>query len=153
MSLYSALAKKIMTLPRPLKPPDLYAECCHCKEKSPHIYTQGWACLNPECIAFWKMENGHAEGYALEYTDRFLALVPSPRNLDVCLIPRYPTMLSSKGTMRSYRFCKGWHCVQCGRLSCRYRLQFISTRISLRVSLRFKWEHWECSNCGVRFVR
>ena len=29
------------------------ASCLSCDKESPHVYEQGWACLNPVCKSFW----------------------------------------------------------------------------------------------------
>ncbi|KAF7783026.1 hypothetical protein Agabi119p4_2402 [Agaricus bisporus var. burnettii] len=45
------------------------------------------------------------------------------------LEPRLPGP-TSPGLTTDYAYTRGWHCKDCGRLSCRY-----------------KWEHWECMHC------
>ncbi|KAF8844298.1 hypothetical protein BDN67DRAFT_963043 [Paxillus ammoniavirescens] len=107
-------------------------QCEHCHEESPTIYMQGWMCLNPRCDVFWSI-NGK-EPQQLDYCESFLKLVPQK-------FGNLPNIMPARAVQRpgqittSYTFSKGWHCTKCGRLSC-----------------RFKWEHWECSNCQERHI-
>ncbi|KAF9227346.1 hypothetical protein BS17DRAFT_775348 [Gyrodon lividus] len=109
---------------------DPSVQCGHCREKSPTVYMQGWMCLNPHCNVFWSI-NGK-EPQELGYCEEFLKLVPQKfRNLPN-IMPARAVQTPDRITT-TYSFSKGWHCTNCGRLSC-----------------RFKWEHWECSNCHAR---
>jgi hypothetical protein len=105
---------------RPLKPPELYQECSHCKERTPHVYSRGWMCLNPECTKFWETESGDAPMDGLEYTENFLKLQPVPKLSSGCksLLPSLPVAPSNKITT-NYASTRGWHCIKCGRLSSR----------------------------------
>ncbi|KAF9241593.1 hypothetical protein BU15DRAFT_44647 [Melanogaster broomeanus] len=111
-------------------PPDLSVQCEACLDKSPTVYKQGWTCLNPRCSVFWSI-NGE-EPHHLEYCEEFLKPVPQQtRNLPN-IMPDMAVLQTPDPITTTYSFSKGWHCKACGRLSC-----------------RFKWEHWECSNCQV----
>ncbi|KAL7281445.1 hypothetical protein ACG7TL_004758 [Trametes sanguinea] len=91
-----------------------------------------WWIVNPNAGAKTPREDGTAPPEDLRYHPSFLnssfqcdhepleGLEPSP-----------PATGASDGVITSRRFCKGWHCKKCGRLSSRY-----------------KWEHWECQSCG-----
>ncbi|OSD07106.1 hypothetical protein PYCCODRAFT_796026 [Trametes coccinea BRFM310] len=106
--------------------------CPSCTKTSPVVYDDSCMCLHPTCTAFWRREDGTAPPEDLRYHPSFLnssfqcdhepleGLEPSP-----------PATGASDGVITSRRFCKGWHCKKCGRLSSRY-----------------KWEHWECQSCG-----
>lgn len=103
------------------------AACNKCSQKSPVIYSQGWMCLNPSCTSFWSL--GGQEPEQLVYDTAFLRPIATvfknlPELRPVKLIETTDSITTS------YAFSKGWHCEKCGRLSS-----------------RFKWEHWECSNC------
>jgi hypothetical protein len=37
------------------------ASCSACGEKSPQVYSEGWMCLKPGCISFWKV--GHPNNF------------------------------------------------------------------------------------------
>ncbi|KAG9316630.1 hypothetical protein JVU11DRAFT_2684 [Chiua virens] len=106
--------------------------CEDCQTQSPYIYKQGWMCLNPRCNMFWSINGVGPE--QLDYREEFLQLLPHK-------FERLPEISPAKmveaqdGVTTTYAFSKGWHCTNCGRLSC-----------------RFKWEHWECSNCQFKYV-
>ncbi|KAG1746118.1 hypothetical protein EDB19DRAFT_1690476 [Suillus lakei] len=101
--------------------------CNKCCQKSPVIYSQGWMCLNPSCTSFWSL--GGQELEQLDYDSTFLRPIAMAfSNLPELRPAKLIETIDSITT--SYAFSKGWHCEKCGRLSS-----------------RFKWEHWECSNC------
>ncbi|KAG1776986.1 hypothetical protein EV702DRAFT_1104717 [Suillus placidus] len=110
-------------------PPNAVASvaCSKCSQKSPVVYSQGWMCLNPSCTSFWSL--GGRELEQLDYDTAFLRPI-------AMLFTSLPELRPAKlietmdSITTSYAFSKGWHCEKCGRLSS-----------------RFKWEHWECSNC------
>ncbi|TFK68699.1 hypothetical protein BDN72DRAFT_768985 [Pluteus cervinus] len=106
--------------------------CSACGASSPHIYTQGWACLNTECSAFWKTKNGSGLPDELAYRDEFLRLLASLKVSPILDDLFSPTVPYDKevNANTGYTFSRGWHCRGCGRLSC-----------------RVKMEHWECSSC------
>jgi ribosomal protein L37E len=109
---------------RPLKPLDLYYNCRRCGMKSPHVYVQGWTCLNPVCSEFWNVGSKDSALLDLKYNERFLELQPisSPVGLDQDLRPRLPTQNPTDGINTTYTFTRGWHCRNCGRLSTRYSI-------------------------------
>ncbi|KAF8813860.1 hypothetical protein BYT27DRAFT_7334882 [Phlegmacium glaucopus] len=107
--------------------------CKSCHMSSPQVYTRSWACLHPNCSMFWRDINGDFLPDNLEYDFGFLELtmsLPIPPDFGK-LKPNLPSCLSTNGTVTNYAFTRGFHCNSCGRLSC-----------------RFKWEKWECANCG-----
>ncbi|KAF9464938.1 hypothetical protein BDZ94DRAFT_1189835 [Collybia nuda] len=113
------------------KPEDLYLTCEKCREQTPRIYRQQWICLNRMCTRFWVTLNGTAPTPLLDYNTNFLHLSCSfvlPTSL-ADIRPLSPTP-SANDITTTHAFTRGWHCRNCGRLSCRY-----------------KWEEWECSNC------
>ncbi|KAI0949242.1 hypothetical protein AcW1_008912 [Taiwanofungus camphoratus] len=105
-------------------------KCPKCNTMSPIVYAQGWMCLQPRCVAFWKTKNS-VQYQDLEYAASFLCMLGCNHDKLEDLRPPLPVTKVLDGITTSRVFCKGWHCVQCGRLSSRY-----------------KWEHWECQNCG-----
>ncbi|KAG0708360.1 hypothetical protein DFH29DRAFT_892124 [Suillus ampliporus] len=110
-------------------PPNSVTEvaCSICSQKSPVVYSQGWMCLNPSCSSFWSL--GGREPEQLDYDTTFLRPVAASfSNLPELRPAKLVETMDFITT--SYPFSKGWHCDKCGRLSS-----------------RFKWEHWECSNC------
>lgn len=95
----------------------LMRTCDACRERSPHVYQLGWACLNPDCRLFWKTVSGaDLQMQDLEYNPAFLQLSPAVVE-DRVLKPASPDTHSGDAT--SYSFSRGWHCATCGRLSCR----------------------------------
>ena len=95
------------------------------------VYAEGWMCLHRKCTMFWRSTQGHAPTH-LTYAKSFLHLIPFvPEELGD-LRPGLPAQEVEDGITTTSMFCKGWHCLRCGRLSSRYR-----------------WEHWHCKNCGV----
>ncbi|KAF8135406.1 hypothetical protein EV363DRAFT_1550177 [Boletus edulis] len=101
--------------------------CDKCQEQSPFVYTQGWMCLNPHCDMFWSIDGEDPK--QLDYREEFLSLLPQKFERLPDITP-VRVMVSPGGVTTTYACSRGWHCSKCGRLSCRY-----------------KWEHWECSNC------
>ncbi|RPB05055.1 hypothetical protein L873DRAFT_940586 [Choiromyces venosus 120613-1] len=112
------------------------ASCLSCGKESPHIYEQGWACLNPDCRSFW-MLNGAEMPTELRYTDSFLScrtlwpedFLEPPNSLAPPLDTELSVHVESGGVSRP--FWKGMCCPQCGRLSCREL-----------------WAGWRCPTCG-----
>ncbi|KAH9859075.1 hypothetical protein C2E23DRAFT_718154 [Lenzites betulinus] len=106
--------------------------CPTCMKESPLVYEEAWMCLQPHCPAFWTLIDGTRPSENLTYIERFLnsSFRCNHETLeDIAPLP--PAIGAADGVITSRRFCKGWHCKTCGRLSCRY-----------------KWEHWECKSCG-----
>jgi hypothetical protein len=78
------------------------------------VYDGSEMCLNPGCTDFWKT-NGKEPG-VLNYSEKFLRL--QPRTFD-----SLPTLIPTGGTQptaSSHLHSRGWHCISCGRLSCRF---------------------------------
>ncbi|KAF8556398.1 hypothetical protein OG21DRAFT_1483158 [Imleria badia] len=111
---------------------DASIQCENCYEHSPFVYTQGWMCLNPACDLFWSV-NGE-DPKQLDYREEFLNLLPQKFERLPNIIPA-SVIEAPGGVATTYAFSRGWHCTNCGRLSC-----------------RFKWECWECSNCKITHV-
>ncbi|KAF8070689.1 hypothetical protein FPV67DRAFT_1036975 [Lyophyllum atratum] len=115
----------------PLRPDGIYIACLTCDQKTPKVYKQGWACLNPTCRQFWvTLDHGHLP-LQLDYNRDFLRLTPPyslPPNLSDIRPGRPESSLDSITT--TYAFTRGLHCRKCGRLSC-----------------RDKWEYWQCMQC------
>ncbi|OCH87040.1 hypothetical protein OBBRIDRAFT_837689 [Obba rivulosa] len=103
--------------------------CRHCGRVWPLVYRQGWMCLKPTCSAFWILDQCPVPD-ELGYDDSFLLLVPCDHDKLEDLRPPLPVKKVLKGVTTARKFCKGWHCTKCGRLSSRY-----------------KWQYWECANC------
>ncbi|KAJ7625720.1 hypothetical protein FB45DRAFT_922145 [Roridomyces roridus] len=116
----------------PPQPPSLYTNCTTCDKASPHVFTLGWVCLNPDCRSFWRYPNFHRMiPDQLEYNPAFLSLIdfrPLPPNYT--LAPDPPVLAPKDGIVTAYEHSRGWHCLKCGRLSC-----------------RSAWEHYQCPNC------
>ncbi|KAG0136625.1 hypothetical protein HOY82DRAFT_50336 [Tuber indicum] len=113
--------------------------CSSCEKESPHIYEEGWTCLNPNCKRFW-MINDAGMPAELNYTENFLSCrTPWPEDFlqpPNSLAPPLDTELSahveSGGVSRP--FWKGMCCPTCGRLSCREL-----------------WAGWLCPACGFSY--
>ncbi|TRM69524.1 hypothetical protein BD626DRAFT_563265 [Schizophyllum amplum] len=114
---------------------ELSHRCPTCGEASALVY-RSRMCLFPHCSAFWLIDGVHAVvPEALEINPDFLKLddpcvlplglrdvrPPPPVNLDLLCTPSVTT---------TQPFTQGWHCKQCGRLSC-----------------RTYWQKWDCPAC------
>ncbi|KAJ3549725.1 hypothetical protein NM688_g5149 [Phlebia brevispora] len=111
-----------------LSDPESHRTCQLCGYSSPTVYEQGWMCLQPDCPLFWRRENGEEAPAYLTYSQVFLRPVPLLGESLQSIYPSPPGIEQPSGDVTTTRrFCKGWHCSKCGRLSSRY-----------------KWEHWEC---------
>ncbi|KAI9067410.1 hypothetical protein FKP32DRAFT_1563809 [Trametes sanguinea] len=107
--------------------------CPVCMKASPVVYEACGMCLQPTCIAFWRQRDGTVPPEDLVYHSAFLnSFLQCEHEPLEGLEPLPPATEASDGVITSRRFCKGWHCKKCGRLSSR----------------RYKWEHWECQRCG-----
>ncbi|KAF8639503.1 hypothetical protein AX17_001408 [Amanita inopinata Kibby_2008] len=118
---------------RPPTPIYLYGTCSICREQSPNVYAQGWTCLSPDCPFFWITGNRRALPDKLDYNPKFLELTKPfllTKTMADSLKPSDPISATRDGIITTYASTRGWHCSQCGRLSCRY-----------------KWEKWECAHC------
>ncbi|KII92770.1 hypothetical protein PLICRDRAFT_155572 [Plicaturopsis crispa FD-325 SS-3] len=115
---------------RPSKSAEFDTKCNTCGTGTPHIYEQGWMCLNPVCSAFWKIHGTDAPLLYLRYSETFLKLLPTvplpPILRDIR--PKLPVV--DDGVTTSYASTRGWHCHDCGRLSSRRC-----------------WEKYECPHC------
>ncbi|KAL1744778.1 hypothetical protein HDZ31DRAFT_37795, partial [Schizophyllum fasciatum] len=115
--------------------PDLSYLCPTCREPSALVY-RSRICLYPQCRAFWLIEGVRpVVPDALEFNPDFVVLD------DPCIVPadmrdiRPPPpvdldLLSRPGVTTTIPFTQGWHCKQCGRLSC-----------------RMYWQKWKCPAC------
>ncbi|KAM6501961.1 hypothetical protein JOM56_001938 [Amanita muscaria] len=123
---------------KPSVPTHLYSTCFYCLERSPNVYIQAWACLNPECPLFWTTRDSQKLPDRLDYNLQFLELT-EPLILTAGLVnglkPSIPQSAPSNRHTTTYACTRGWHCNHCGRLSC-----------------RFKWEKYECANCQVSYL-
>ncbi|KAL1736160.1 hypothetical protein EV714DRAFT_267008 [Schizophyllum commune] len=110
--------------------------CPACGQRSTLVYRSN-ICLYPQCQAFWLVEGVHPV-----QPDK-LALNPDLATLDdPCWVPenmrdiRPPPpvnldLLCKPSITTTEPFTQGWHCKQCGRLSC-----------------RTYWDRWECPACN-----
>lgn len=102
--------------------------CAHCQNPSPRVFELSWACLVPECPRFWIQIGGKFNGQSmpdnLDYHPSFLALPPSqplpPGFESVGHAEGLALELNPTDITTSYAFSRGYHCINCGRLSCRY---------------------------------
>ncbi|KAF9263398.1 hypothetical protein L218DRAFT_999717 [Marasmius fiardii PR-910] len=118
---------------RPSRDPQLYFPCLQCGNESPQVFGVGWACLNSMCAAFWT-HNGAPLPEELGYNGQLLELLPAPDTFSEefkDIRPPEPITMPRDGITTIRSFTRGFHCRKCGKLSC-----------------RFKWQQWECSNCG-----
>ncbi|RPD54737.1 hypothetical protein L226DRAFT_612942 [Lentinus tigrinus ALCF2SS1-7] len=114
---------------KPVAP--LEAQCSSCKASSRLVYQQGWMCLQPSCKAFWRLSDGTLAPEDLTYDETFLAVAFICEHDPLGDICPQPPAEPDDGVVTGHRFSRGWHCKKCGRLSS-----------------RFKWQCWECQNCG-----
>ena len=77
-------------------------------------------CLQPTCPAFWQLADGRCPPDDLDYYPDFLrASLQCDHDPLEDIAPQTPATEAADGVVTSRRFVKGWHCKQCGRLSCR----------------------------------
>ncbi|KAF8973055.1 hypothetical protein BDZ97DRAFT_1648790 [Flammula alnicola] len=114
--------------------------CGYCQEVSPRVFSLCWVCLTPHCRMFWRQTEGECSGHCLpdglDYHPSFLKLPPCktiPSGFQI-IKPFLPTETSPSGTITNYFFTRGFHCAECGRLSCRY--------------VQSQWEKWQCAHCN-----
>jgi len=106
--------------------------CSRCRMSSPVIYQGAPMCLQPRCPLFFRVNAsgltvGGSPPSSLSYSAELLRLRPA-HHLPVSaasVVPKSP----GKNSNTPYSFAKGMHCRACGRLS-----------------TRFKWQHFQCSN-------
>ncbi|KAJ7085343.1 hypothetical protein C8R43DRAFT_909216, partial [Mycena crocata] len=116
----------------------LYSWCSACGKKSPRVYRQNLRCLNPECQVFWTTSWGGQPSLELEYSPDFLAIIdhrPLPASFQGTLIPPPPVFVPTDGITTTAKFNRGWHCENCGRLSC-----------------RITWDKYQCLHCHVMIL-
>lgn len=100
-------------------PPNMTWQCASCHTRSPQVYAEGWMCLRSSCRAFWHM-NGEGHPNSLRYSESFLQLQQLPAQELPDMRPAHPTKSApDDGVTTTYHFTRGWHCRECGRLSCR----------------------------------
>ncbi|CAI7576308.1 unnamed protein product [Penicillium bialowiezense] len=161
-------AAKDSPLPLPLQQRDFETKpesvkCQSCSKESPRIYEEGWMCLDPSCVDFWKMENDSPPA-ELTFHPNFLKSRSPP---DPAVQPSYslvPDLLSTldenatdvstcriawKGIVcpmcfKCIRrtFWQGWKCDDdsvLGKESCPFQKFMKMTPVSLRVVL----DHFE----------
>ncbi|KAH6913886.1 hypothetical protein BKA70DRAFT_1557921 [Coprinopsis sp. MPI-PUGE-AT-0042] len=112
-------------------------KCKQCQEYSPHVYKVSWACLNPACVVFWRIKGTDIRmPEELEYQVDFLSL-RKPTYLPIGYDSLRPPRVTERddGITTSVAFTKGYHCTECGRLSC-----------------RTEWKHWKCNTPGCEKV-
>ncbi|EIW63566.1 uncharacterized protein TRAVEDRAFT_161894 [Trametes versicolor FP-101664 SS1] len=106
--------------------------CPSCQKLSPLLYEGAWMCLQANCQSFWTRMDGSRPPEDLTYDSNFVnSSFQCEHGTLEDIAPLPPATGAADGVITSRRFCKGWHCKKCGRLSSRY-----------------KWEHWECKSCG-----
>lgn len=123
---------------QPLQPEMTTHRCLLCRMSSPLIYQDAPMCLQPRCPRFFEVGAGApATGDSLlsglSYSAELLRL-RSPNHLPVSTASFSLPSPSDVGT-RLRPFAKGMHCKACGRLSA-----------------RFKWQHFQCSNSSCNRV-
>ena len=113
------------------------ASCAVCRTSFSEIFTQGWICLNPKCVAFWIINGTNPPG-SLSYSTQYLEeRSPWPKEIK----PAYdlkPSLLKPINDP-AYAYCcaawKGMSCPNCGRCSSR----------------RY-WDIWRCETFGCCFI-
>lgn len=124
--------------------------CLSCSRNFPQIYELCWTCLNPDCYKFFTRPNGQILPDNLEYSRNFLELAPSmaiPVGFGT-LMPA-PVLSLNVKNKTTYAFTRGFHCNECGRLSCRSGFECLGNRSVTKRFCRYQWERWECRNCEV----
>ncbi|PFH53754.1 hypothetical protein AMATHDRAFT_985 [Amanita thiersii Skay4041] len=103
---------------RPPVPQHIYRLCYFCREQSPKVYAQGWACLNAECPLFWTTGcYGQRLPEILSYNRAFLKYMRPftlPISLANGLKPGQPDSSNCTGIITTYASTRGWHCDLCG---------------------------------------
>jgi hypothetical protein len=113
-------------------------DCDNCEKFSIQMYLNGWLCLNPDCVKFWKYSNSNEpDESSLRYDPRWLkkftpwvnSIDPEPIRPD----PFVPVDGDHATASMSTKACRGRVC-DCGACI-----------------LRAKWKSWECcaeGGCG-----
>ncbi|KAH9083644.1 hypothetical protein EDB83DRAFT_2511963 [Lactarius deliciosus] len=118
---------------QPLQPENTAHHCLNCRMSSPLVYQDTPMCLQPSCPQFSVPDpaavvEGESTPSSLSYSAELLRLRPA-NHLPVSAASFFPPS-PSRIVSTSRPFAKGLHCLDCGRLS-----------------TRFKWEDFECSHC------
>ncbi|KAK8230812.1 hypothetical protein HDK90DRAFT_332907 [Phyllosticta capitalensis] len=120
-----------------LAPPEVNT-CRRCQQSHTRIYIQGWMCLQPQCVNFWKLEDGSEPvEEELLYDPRFLKqYTPWPHSSPPQPLKPLPMQLGSSpilGDNVSWEAGKGMACPRCGRCNSREA-----------------WKGWKCGHpaCG-----
>ncbi|KAF2728760.1 hypothetical protein EJ04DRAFT_88042 [Polyplosphaeria fusca] len=122
-------------------PPPPTKDCPLCGKESQQVYLQGWVCLQPNCNAFWRLEDGNEPVEDdLIYDPRFLKQATAWPNdgHDYPLAPD-AVELSSQSMVGEDRAVASWLgmvCPVCGRCNS-----------------RFSWIGWECGNSACNFKK
>ena len=109
--------------------------CCGmCLNDSKKIFEQGWMCLSPDCVVFWKLD-GQDPSANLSYSKEFLQertqwpeMIKPP--FDLKPVP----LADNFGNPFSYSNWKGMVCPNCGRCN-----------------TRNLWTRWQCRAVGCGF--
>jgi hypothetical protein len=113
--------------------PPVGQDCDKCGKFSLQMYLNGWICLDPDCVMFWKFSNSmEPDDSSLRYDPRWLKqFTPWLNSNDpepIRPIPFVPVDGDPATASMSTRACRGRVC-DCGACI-----------------LRVKWKSWEC--CG-----
>ncbi|WVQ94541.1 hypothetical protein IAU59_001620 [Kwoniella sp. CBS 9459] len=121
--------------------------CAVCDHPIVQIYQEGAICLRHDCSAFFMLLTEFGlmpipPGFSLTSNEAFLRPIDTPQDirLPYDVIPPEPlrripqTGEDHQVGAGSRTLGRGWVCRRCGRANCRYR-----------------WEVWECRNCGHQF--
>ncbi|KAI0036934.1 hypothetical protein K488DRAFT_40180 [Vararia minispora EC-137] len=112
--------------------------CDTCTITSVQVYEQGWMCLNPACIVFFTLRGTNV----VEELTAALSFLSLRQNRPYKMSTGKESTLPApppagevdRGLVTTRRFTRGMHCVECGRLSC-----------------RFRWKCWQCQGCKNEF--
>ncbi|KAF0455813.1 Melanoma inhibitory activity protein 3 [Gigaspora margarita] len=120
--------------------------CPECVAPSSKIYKTVWICLNHKCNRFWQAWSDKNQWIKvpnnLVYDPVFLNPGLTARDqlhrIPFSILPPQPPStlnndLTNSNALYGVQYWKGFHCLRCGRISCRN-----------------KWAFWECANCGLR---
>ena len=120
--------------------PLLARTCSRCRHSFPRTYLNGWMCLNPECAAFWKLDNGREAPYGkLDYDPSFLlhrANSWQDETEPYSVQPAVPDVSNFIGDNLTYINTRGICCPKCGK--CNSRRYF---------------KGWKCENPLCDFVK
>ncbi|KAG8970312.1 hypothetical protein FRC03_009585 [Tulasnella sp. 419] len=113
--------------------------CKVCHKISPQVYTAGWMCLRTDCPRLFLLSNNQIpRPELLQYMTSFLSLRPSQyAGISIPYDVRPGAVADAShfgGYVTDLEFCRAFHCLTCGRLSCKKVLY-----------------SWKCANpdCGI----